>query len=457
MTSEISYSKIEVFSCNKEMKRLSKTVKLFAILTFGCQMNVRDSETIKGILESLGYIETDNPDEADLLLFNTCSVRENPERKVYGRIQQYKEDSGKIIGICGCMVQQGAEFEYIKNELPQVRLVFGTHNIHELPELLEKAEEGQRVLNVWEDKQEIVEGLPAKRDQGVKAFVNISYGCNNFCTYCIVPYTRGREKSRTPENIISEVRELAQNGYKEVTLLGQNVNSYGKDLGLDFAALLEKVHEVEGIERIRFTTSHPKDLSDRLIAAFKNLPKLCEHLHLPVQAGSDRILKKMNRRYTREQYLELVAKLRDAVPGIALTTDIIVGFPGETEEDFLQTLDIVEKVRYDSAFTIIYSPRKGTPAAEMPDQVDEEVKKERIYRLIDLQNRISGEINQEIVGSTVEVLVEGTSKTDPSRLTGKTRSNKTINFPGDVGLIGRTVQVEVTAGKLSSLEGKLKE
>ncbi|HOA91778.1 MAG: tRNA (N6-isopentenyl adenosine(37)-C2)-methylthiotransferase MiaB [Bacillota bacterium] len=439
------------------MKRLSKTVKLFAILTFGCQMNVRDSETIKGILESLGYIETDNPDEADLLLFNTCSVRENPERKVYGRIQQYKEDSGKIIGICGCMVQQGAEFEYIKNELPQVRLVFGTHNIHELPELLEKAEEGQRVLNVWEDKQEIVEGLPAKRDQGVKAFVNISYGCNNFCTYCIVPYTRGREKSRTPENIISEVRELAQNGYKEVTLLGQNVNSYGKDLGLDFAALLEKVHEVEGIERIRFTTSHPKDLSDRLIAAFKNLPKLCEHLHLPVQAGSDRILKKMNRRYTREQYLELVAKLRDAVPGIALTTDIIVGFPGETEEDFLQTLDIVEKVRYDSAFTFIYSPRKGTPAAEMPDQVDEEVKKERIYRLIDLQNRISGEINQEIVGSTVEVLVEGTSKTDPSRLTGKTRSNKTINFPGDVGLIGRTVQVEVTAGKLSSLEGKLKE
>jgi len=420
-------------------------------------MNVRDSETIKGILESLGYIETDNPDEADLLLFNTCSVRENPERKVYGRIQQYKEDSGKIIGICGCMVQQGAEFEYIKNELPQVRLVFGTHNIHELPELLEKAEEGQRVLNVWEDKQEIVEGLPAKRDQGVKAFVNISYGCNNFCTYCIVPYTRGREKSRTPENIISEVRELAQNGYKEVTLLGQNVNSYGKDLGLDFAALLEKVHEVEGIERIRFTTSHPKDLSDRLIAAFKNLPKLCEHLHLPVQAGSDRILKKMNRRYTREQYLELVAKLRDAVPGIALTTDIIVGFPGETEEDFLQTLDIVEKVRYDSAFTFIYSPRKGTPAAEMPDQVDEEVKKERIYRLIDLQNRISGEINQEIVGSTAEVLVEGTSKTDPSRLTGKTRSNKTINFPGDVGLIGRTVQVEVTAGKLSSLEGKLKE
>ena len=322
---------------------------------------------------------------------------------------------------------------------------------------MEKAEEGQRVLNVWEDKQEIVEGLPAKRDQGVKAFVNISYGCNNFCTYCIVPYTRGREKSRTPENIISEVRELAQNGYKEVTLLGQNVNSYGKDLGLDFAALLEKVHEVEGIERIRFTTSHPKDLSDRLIAAFKNLPKLCEHLHLPVQAGSDRILKKMNRRYTREQYLELVAKLRDAVPGIALTTDIIVGFPGETEEDFLQTLDIVEKVRYDSAFTFIYSPRKGTPAAEMPDQVDEEVKKERIYRLIDLQNRISGEINQEIVGSTVEVLVEGTSKTDPSRLTGKTRSNKTINFPGDVGLIGRTVQVEVTAGKLSSLEGKLKE
>ncbi|MFA6693410.1 MAG: tRNA (N6-isopentenyl adenosine(37)-C2)-methylthiotransferase MiaB [Bacillota bacterium] len=432
------------------------SMKTFAILTFGCQMNMRDSETIKGILESLGYHETENPDEADIVLFNTCSVRENPERKVYGRIQQYKEDSGKIIGICGCMVQQGAEFEYIKKELPQVSLVFGTHNIHELPDLIERVAMGERVLDVWEDKKEIIEGLPAKREKGVKAFVNISYGCNNFCTYCIVPYTRGREKSRLPENIITEVKELAQNGYKEVTLLGQNVNSYGKDLGVDFATLLEKVHEVDGIERIRFTTSHPKDLSDRLIDCYKNLPKLCEHLHLPIQAGSDRILELMNRRYSSKHYLELVDKLRKAVPSISLTTDLIVGFPGETEEDFLQTLEIVKKVRYDSAFTFIYSPRKGTPAAKMVEQIKDEVKKDRIYRLIELQNQISGELNQRLVGTTVEVLVEGTSKTDDSKLTGKTRTNKTINFSGDKSLIGSTILVEVTAGKLSSLEGSFK-
>ena len=434
---------------------MRKDIKLYSILTFGCQMNVRDSETIKGILESLGYNETEDTDEADIILFNTCSVRENPERKVYGRIQNFKPDTDKIIGICGCMVQQGAEFEYIKNNLPQVRMVFGTHNIHELPEILERVIAGERVLDVWEDKKDVIEGLPAKRDKGVKAFVNISYGCNNFCTYCIVPYTRGREKSREQSYIIEEIKELALSGYKEVTLLGQNVNSYGKDLGTDFASLLRAVHEVDGIERIRFMTSHPKDLSDDLIEAMAELPKVCEHLHLPLQAGSDRILKLMNRRYTAGHYLKLVEKLRKAIPDISLTTDLIVGFPQETDEDFQATLDLVKQVRFDSAFTFIYSPRKGTPAAKMIEQIDEDAKKERIYRLIEVQNRISSELNKELIGKSVEVLVEGPSKTDPHKLTGKTRTNKTINFVGPKNLVGHTVLVTVTDGKLSSLEGDM--
>ncbi len=434
---------------------MRKDIKLYSILTFGCQMNVRDSETIKGILESLGYNETEDTDEADIILFNTCSVRENPERKVYGRIQNFKPDTDKIIGICGCMVQQGAEFEYIKNNLPQVRMVFGTHNIHELPEILERVIAGERVLDVWEDKKDVIEGLPAKRDKGVKAFVNISYGCNNFCTYCIVPYTRGREKSREQSYIIEEIKELALSGYKEVTLLGQNVNSYGKDLGTDFASLLRAVHEVDGIERIRFMTSHPKDLSDDLIEAMAELPKVCEHLHLPLQAGSDRILKLMNRRYTAGHYLKLVEKLRKAIPDISLTTDLIVGFPQETDEDFQATLDLVKQVRFDSAFTFIYSPRKGTPAAKMIEQIDEDAKKERIYRLIEVQNRISSERNKELIGKSVEVLVEGPSKTDPHKWTGKTRTNKTINFVGPKNLVGQTILVTVTDGKLSSLEGDM--
>lgn len=434
---------------------MRREIKTFFTETFGCQMNVRDTETIKGILESLGYNEIEDPDEADFILFNTCSVRENPERKVYGRIQQYKPDSGKIIAICGCMVQQGSEFDYIKNDLPQVSLVFGTHNIHQLPELLERVTLGERVLNVWEDKQELVEGLPAKREKGIKAFVNISYGCNNFCTYCIVPYTRGREKSRDQKYILEEINDLALNGYKEVTLLGQNVNSYGKDIGTNFASLLRAVHDIDGIERIRFMTSHPKDLSDELIKAYVELPKLCEHLHLPLQSGSDRILKLMNRHYTSAHYLKLVEKLRQAVPNIALTTDLIVGFPGETEEDFRASLEIVKQTRYDSAFTFIYSPRKGTPAEKMQEQVDDEIKKERIYRLLEVQNKISAEINNNLVDKYVEVLVEGTSKTDPNRLTGKTRTNKTINFDGVEALIGETVSVKVTKGRLSSLEGVL--
>lgn len=432
---------------------MHKDIKSYTILTFGCQMNVRDSETIKGILENIGFYETEDPDKADLILFNTCSVRENPERKVYGRIQQYKPGTDKIIGICGCMVQQGAEFEYIKNHLPQVSLVFGTHNLHELPQLIERVMLGERVLEVWEDKKELVEGLPAKREKGVKAFVNISFGCNNFCTYCIVPYTRGREKSRQKQHILEEITDLARNGYKEITLLGQNVNSYGKDLDTDFTSLLKAVQEIDGIERIRFTTSHPKDLSEDLIQAFVELPKLCEHLHLPLQSGSNRILKLMNRRYTAEHYLNLVEKLRQAVPGIALTTDLIVGFPGETEADFKETLDLVKQVGYDSAFTFIYSPRKGTLAAQIKEQIAEEIKKERIYRLLELQNQISSDLNQKSVDQTVEVLVEGLSKTDTAKLTGKTRTNKTINFPGNKGLIGQTVLVKVTAGKLSSLEG----
>lgn len=353
----------------------------FYLKTLGCQMNEHDSEVIAGILARLGYVQTEECTEADLILYNTCSVRENPERKVYGQITSLKQlkdkNPGLLIGICGCMPQQKEELEKLLARLPHVDLIFGTHNIHRLPELLERAQTEERVVEVWDDSQEVVEDLPAIRANKFKAFVNVIYGCNNFCSYCVVPYTRGRERSRSPKDILKEVRRLADEGYKEVTLLGQNVNTYGADLDekTSFAELLSLINDVPGVERIRFTTSHPKDMQDELIEAIANLPKVCEHLHLPVQTGSDRILKLMNRHYTSAYYLDLVAKIREAVPEINLTTDLIVGFPGETEEDFQDTLRLVEAVRFSSAFTFIYSPRPGTPAAKMADQVPEDVKK----------------------------------------------------------------------------------
>ena len=425
-------------------------------------MNERDTETIRGLLRQEGYSFTDSPEDADLILYNTCCVRENPERKVYGQVGQLQElkakKPGLIIGICGCMPQQEEELPVMLERLPHVDLFFGTHNIHRLPELLHRINAtGERVVEILDDGGEPVEGLPALRDNDFKAFVTIMHGCNNFCSYCIVPYVRGRERSRTPEAILDEIRNLADAGVKEVTLLGQNVNSYGKDLqsDTDFADLLEMVNEVPGIQRIRFTTSHPKDISDKLIQQLGSLDKVCEHLHLPVQAGSNNVLRRMNRKYTREYYLEIVEKVRQAVPGISLTTDIMVGFPGESDADFADTLSLVEEVGFDSAFTFIYSLRKGTPATEMADQVPEEVKKERIYQLIDLQNKISLKRNQALVGSEVEVLVEGASKSDSHMLTGKTRTAKTVLFPGSQDLIGELVKVKIVEAQTWSLVGEL--
>lgn len=439
--------------------------KKYLLITYGCQMNVRDSETIAGILESLGYSATEKEEDADLILFNTCSVRENPERKIYGRVtalRQLKEKNPELmIGIAGCMPQQECEQERIEKEHPEVDLVFGTHNLARLPELLAIAKK-QRILEVWSEGAG-EEALPAKREDPLKAFVNIMYGCNNFCSYCIVPYTRGRERSREPEAILKEIRALAEQGYREVTLLGQNVNSYGRGLGedLDFAGLLELVCEIEGIERVRFTTSHPKDVSPRLIATMAKEAKICPHLHLPLQAGSDDILKAMNRGYTAGEYLALVARLREAMPDLALTTDLIVGFPGETDQDFEETLKLVKKVRYDSAFMFAYSPRVGTKAAEMEKQIPEEVKKERLNRLIQLQNKIALEKNRAYLGKTCEILVEGASPKNPQALTGKTGTNKTCVFPlpfGDAeAWEGKLVPVKITRAQTWTLHGVHKE
>ncbi len=427
-------------------------------------MNEHDSEKIAGLLEAMGYEPAQDREEADLILFNTCSVRDNPERKVYGQVSDLKglkqRKPDLKIGICGCMVQQPEELAGIKTKLPHVDLVFGTHNIHELPELLRKVSIGEGpVVAVQEDSDEVVEGLPVKRESRLKAWVNITYGCNNFCSYCIVPYVRGREKSRDPEEIKAEVAALGEDGCKEITLLGQNVNSYGRDLPadrrVDFADLLRMLNPVPGIDRIRFTTSHPKDLSDKMIAAMRESDKVCEHLHLPLQSGSNRILKLMNRGYTAEKYLALVGKLREAIPEISLTTDLIVGFPGETEEDFEETLRMVRQVQFDGAFTFIYSPRKGTPAAKMADQVPEDVKRERIYRLIEVQQEISRIKNEEYDGRTVEVLVEGESKTNLEMLTGRTRTNKLVHFAGDPRLTGELVRVKITNVHTWSLYGDL--
>ena len=433
----------------------------YKIFTFGCQMNVHDSEVIAGLLQQLGYEEADELEEASLLIFNTCCVRENPERKIFGRVgnlRQLKEENPRlVIAICGCMVQQPEQLERIRKELPHVNLVFGTHNVHRLPELLTQVQEtGERLFEVWDTEGTIVEGLPAARLDGLKAFVNIIYGCTNFCTYCIVPYVRGRERSRQPEAIRREIEDLAAQGYREVTLLGQNVNAYGKDLDEDvtFAGLLRMLDGSGGMERIRFTTSHPRDMSDELIEAMADLPTVCEHLHLPLQAGSDRILAKMNRGYTKEQYINLVNRIRDRIPDIALTSDLIVGFPGETEEDFEETLRVVEEIQLDSAFTFIFSPRPGTVAAKMENQVPEEVKKERIYRLIELQNRISLERNRVLTGSIQDVLVEGPSQTDPDKYMGRTRGNKLVIFTGAAER-GRLVPVKITEARTWSLHGEL--
>lgn len=437
-------------------------MKKYIIETYGCQMNEHDSEKLAGMLDGLGYLEADKIEDADLIIYNTCCVRENAELKVYGNLGQLKpikkNNPDMIIAVCGCMMQQPAVVELIKKKYAHVDLVFGTHNLHNFPQLLANCKQSDNmIVEVWDEEGEIVEGLPSIRKYDLKAFVNIMYGCNNFCTYCIVPYTRGRERSRDIKDITNEIQQLVESGTKEVTLLGQNVNSYGKTLDekADFADLLYKINKIDGLDRIRFMTSHPKDASPRLIEAMRDCDKVCDHIHLPVQAGSSRVLKAMNRIYTKEQYLDLVNSFREEIPHITVTTDIIVGFPGETEEDFLETLDLVKAVQFDSAFTFLYSIREGTPAAKLKDQVPDEVKHDRFNRLIDLLNSICAKKNKALEGKVFDVLVEGESKNDSSKLMGRTRTNKLVNFSGPRDSIGKIVPVKIVEGRTFSLTGMM--
>ena len=419
----------------------------FLVQTFGCQMNARDSEKLRGVLELAGFEMSDSED-ADLVVYNTCTVRENANLKVYGRLGYLgslkKKNPNKIIALCGCMMQEPEVVEKIKKSYHFVDLIFGTHNIFKFAELLVTALESDRmVIDLWKDTDQIVEELPAERTYSFKSGVNIMFGCNNFCSYCIVPYVRGRERSRRPEDIIAEIEQLVQDGVKEIMLLGQNVNSYGKNLDnpITFAQLLRQIEQIDGLERIRFMTSHPKDLSDELIEVMKQSDKICRHLHLPLQSGSSRILKQMNRKYTKEQYLDLASKLRREIPDLSLTTDIIVGFPGETEEDFQETLDVVRQVRYDSAFTFIYSRRTGTPAAAMKEQIPEDIVKDRFQRLLTLVQDISQEMSARVQGQTLPVLVESVNEHDPALVTGRLSNNLLVHFPGTEELIGQTVNV----------------
>ena len=422
----------------------------FCVVTFGCQMNARDSEKLEGILEQAGYHKTEEEEQADFVIYNTCTVRENANLRVYGRLGYLhslrKKNPELKIALCGCMMQEEEVVAKIKKSYRFVNLIFGTHNLYKFAELLYGMLCADRmIVDTWKDTKEIVEELPVDRKYSFKSGVNIMFGCNNFCSYCIVPYVRGREKSRQPEDIIKEIRHLVADGVVEVMLLGQNVNSYGKNLEtpVSFAALLEQVAQIDGLKRIRFMTSHPKDLSDELIDVMARYPKICRHIHLPLQSGSSRVLKVMNRRYTKEQYLALTEKIRQAIPDISLTTDIIVGFPGETEEDFKETLDVVRRVRYDSAFTFIYSRRTGTPAAAMENQVDEAVVKERFDRLLTLVQDISREECSRFEGRTMDVLVEGVNEQDEHLVTGRLGNNLLVHFPGTPADIGKILPVHL--------------
>ena len=516
--------------------------KKYHIITFGCQMNEHDSETIAGLLQAEGCLPAEERKDADIVIINTCSVRENADKRFFGTLGQLKKlkavNPAFAACVCGCMMQQEHIVTAVRRQYPWVDVIFGTHNIDEFPDMLRQLYQGRaaalgarngehgstgacdtdasgkensgaetsgnedlismtdydytrakheirsarqtRVERIYEDREEIVEGLPAQRLYRHKAFVNIMFGCNNFCTYCIVPYTRGREKSRHPEDILAEVRNLVADGVREVTLLGQNVNSYrgvprdeeeiGTDRGgmsnakagiasrtWDFADLIYALNEIEGLERIRFMTSHPKDLSDKLIRTYAVCDKLCHYIHLPVQSGSTEVLRRMNRRYSQEKYLDLVRRLRETVPDITISTDIIVGFPGETEADFQETLRLVKEVEYDSAFTFLYSMRTGTPAAEYGNQVPEDVKHERFNRLVDTLNEISLRKNEAYIGRTEKVLVDGVSRKDPGILSGRTDGFKLVDFPGDEKLIGDFAEVIITGGKTFSLRGRQKE
>lgn len=433
------------------------------IQTFGCQMNARDSEKLLGILEEAGFVQGAD-ENSDFVLYNTCTVRENANLKVYGRLGYLgglkRKNPDMLIALCGCMMQEPQVVEKIRKSYRHVDIIFGTHNIFRLAELIfRRLTEKKMVVDIWEGTDAIVEDLPVERKYPFKSGVNIMFGCNNFCSYCIVPYVRGRERSRQPEDIIKEIKQLVADGVVEVMLLGQNVNSYGKTLDnpITFAQLLQQVEQIEGLRWIRFMTSHPKDLSDELIEVMKNSKKICRHLHLPLQSGSSRILKLMNRKYDKEQYLELAAKLRREIPDLSLTTDIIVGFPGETEEDFEDTMDVVRKVQYDSAFTFIYSKRTGTPAAAMDDQIPEEVVKDRFDRLLKLVQSIATTQCSRDTGKTLEVLVEEVNEKDPSMVSGRLSNNTVVHFKGDSSLIGTICKVKMIESKGFYYLGELVE
>ena len=422
----------------------------FCVTTFGCQMNARDSEKLTGILERIGYVGEPDEEKADFVIYNTCTVRENANQRVYGRLGQLgrikKKNPHMMIALCGCMMQEPEVVEKLKKSYRFVDLIFGTHNIFKFAELLAtRMESGRTVIDIWKDTDKIVEDLPSERKYPFKSGVNIMFGCNNFCSYCIVPYVRGRERSRDPKAIIREIERLVADGVVEVMLLGQNVNSYGKTLEhpITFAELLQEIEKIDGLERIRFMTSHPKDLSDDLIRVMADSEKICRHLHLPVQSGSTRILEKMNRRYTKEGYLALVDRIKTAMPDISLTTDIIVGFPGETEEDFLETMDVVKKVGYDSAFTFIYSKRTGTPAAVMEDPVPEAVVKDRFNRLLQVVQEISAQRCAIHEGTVQTVLAETINDHDSSLITGRLGNNLLVHFPGNASMIGKFYHVHL--------------
>lgn len=436
----------------------------FYIRTYGCQMNEHDTEVMAGIFLSLGYEPTDSVEDANVILLNTCAIRENAENKVFGEIGHLKalktEKPDLLLGVCGCMSQEESVVNRILSKHNFIDMIFGTHNIHRLPHILQEAYMSKEmVIEVWSKEGDVIENLPKVRRGNIKAWVNIMYGCDKFCTYCIVPFTRGKERSRRPEDIIQEVRNLAAQGYQEITLLGQNVNAYGKDFSdmkYGLGDLMDEIRNI-GVPRIRFTTSHPRDFDDHLIEVLAKKGNLMEHIHLPVQSGSTEVLKIMARKYNREQYLELVRKIKAAIPDVVLTTDIIVGYPNETDEQFEETLSLYREVGYEAAYTFIYSPREGTPAAKMQDNVPMEVKKERLQRLNNLVNELSAEAMKQYKGQIVEVLVEGESKNNSEVLAGYTRKNKLVNFTGPKTAIGKIVKVKITEAKTWSLNGEIVE
>ena len=456
--SKKEYNRIEFKSNNKIANKYSG--KKFFLKTYGCQMNEHDSENIEALLVSLGFSKVDDYNEADLVLLNTCSIRENAHNKAFGMLGRLKhlksEKKDLIIGLCGCMAQEASVVDEILRDYKFVNFVFGTHNLYQLPNILDKAiEENKQQIEVFSREGDLVEGLPVIRSNSYKAYVNIIYGCDKFCTYCIVPYTRGRERSRKKEDILAEVKDLIKDGYKEVTLLGQNVNAYGKDLYEDYnlGDLLEEIALLD-IPRVRFMTSHPWDFTDKMIEVIGKYSNIMPSVHLPVQSGSSRVLRLMGRRYTRESYLELFHKIKKTVPGVSISTDIIVGFPGETEEDFLETMSLVEECKYDNAFTFVFSEREGTPACKLEDNTPQEEKEERLQRLNAVVNKYFLENNKKLEGATLKVLVEGTSE-KKDMYYGYSETNKLINFTSDRELsAGEIVDVEITSAKTWSLDGK---